>query len=208
MGWSVFSFPDMAPATPDGSVPTGLTHAGEWVGYTSLLVFIPELETGIVLLINKHDPARMPEYFSIGWSLSMLAVGLEPLEPQSADFIGKNIRVLLAVVIVLLGISAVWAVRKLRQLPLKTGSDARQKRKLAIQMTLLAIVDLALAVGLLFIRLPESKDTIFLALRFNPDIGLMYVLLLMFTLGWGTIRTLLFLRQSLKTNRLDNVIKD
>ncbi|MEW6029219.1 MAG: serine hydrolase domain-containing protein [Chloroflexota bacterium] len=208
MGWSVFSFPDMLPATSNNSVPTGLTHAGEWVGYTSLLVFIPELETGIVLLINKHDPARMPEYFSIGWSLSMLAVGLEPLAPQSADFIGKNIRVLLAVIIVLLGIGAVWAVRKLRQLPLKPESDARQKRKLRIQMTLLAIVDLALVVGLLFIRLPESKDTLFLALRFNPDIGLMYVLLLMFTFGWGTIRTLLFLRQSLKTNRLDNVIKD
>ncbi|MEJ5202635.1 MAG: serine hydrolase domain-containing protein [Anaerolineales bacterium] len=204
MGWSVFSFPDMASVTPNNSVPIGLTHAGEWVGYTSLLVFIPELETGIVLLMNKHDPARMPEYFSIGWSLSMLAVGLVPLESQSADFIGKNIRVLLAVVIVLLGIGVVWAVRKLRQLPSKSGSDSRQNRKLAIQMTLLAIVDLALAAGLLFIRLPESKDTIFLSLRFNPDIGLMYVLLLMFTLGWGTIRTLLFLRQSLKTSKLEN----
>lgn len=204
MGWSVFSFPDMAPATPNNSVPTGLTHAGEWVGYTSLLVFIPELETGVVLLMNKHDPARMPEYFSIGWSLAMLAVGLEPLEPQSADFIGKNIRGLLAVIIVLLGIGAVWAARKLRQLPSKSGIDAQQIRKLRIQMTLLAIVDLALAVGLLFIRLPESKDTLFLALRFNPDIGLMYVLLLIYTLGWGTIRTLLFLRHSLKTSKLEN----
>jgi CubicO group peptidase (beta-lactamase class C family) len=204
MGWSVFSFPDMASATPNNSVPTGLTHAGEWVGYTSLLVFIPELETGIVLLMNKHDPARMPEYFSIGWSLSMLAMGLEPLEPQSADFIGKNIRVLLAVVILLLGISMVWAVRKLRQLPLNSGSDSQQKLKLRIQMTLLAIVDLALAGGLLFIRLPDTKDTLLLALRFNPDIGLMYVLLLMLTLGWGIIRTILFLRQSLKTNKLEN----
>ena len=204
MGWSVFSFPDMASATPNNSVPTGLTHAGEWVGYTSLLVFIPELETGIVLLMNKHDPVRMPEYFSIGWSLSKLTVGLEPLEPQSADFIVKNGRVLLAVIIVLLGIGAVWAARKLRQFPSKSGSDARQIRKLQIQMTLLAIVDMALAVGLLFIRLPESKDTIFLALRFNPDIGLMYVLLLIFTLGWGTIRTLLFLWQSLKINNLEN----
>jgi hypothetical protein len=204
MGWSVFSFPDMAPATSNNSVPTGLTHAGEWVGYTSLLVFIPELETGIVLLMNKHDPARMPEYFSIGWSLSMLAVGLEPLEPQSADFIGKNIRVLLAGILVLLGIGVVWSVRKLRQLPLKFEGGSRQKRKLAVQITLLAIVDLALAVGLLFIQLPETKDTLSLALRFNPDIGLMYVLLLMLTLGWGTIRTLLFLRQSLKTNKLEN----
>lgn len=208
MGWSVFSFPDMTPATPNNTAPIGISHAGEWVGYTSLLVFIPELETGIVLLINKSDSSRMPEYYSVGWSLSMLAVGLEPLESQSADFIVKNGRVLLAVIIVLLGIGAVWVVRKLRQMSSNSGSDSRQKRKLAIQMTLLTIVDLALAVGLLFIRLPESKDTLAGTLRFNPDIGLMYVLLLIFTLGWGTIRTLLFLRQSLKTNGLENVIMD
>lgn len=198
MGWSVFSFPDMAPASLDGSIPTGVTHAGEWVGYTSLLVFIPELETGIVLLINKHDPTRMPEYFSIGWSLSMLAVGLEPLESQSADFISRNGRVLLASIILLLVIGALWAARKLHQV----SSDARLRRRLVIQMTVLAIVDLALAGGLLFIRLPETKDTLLLALRFNPDIGLMYIVLLLLTLGWGTIRTALFLRQSFKANGL------
>jgi CubicO group peptidase (beta-lactamase class C family) len=204
MGWSVFSFPDMAAATPDGSTPIGVTHAGEWMSYTSLLVFLPELETGIVLLMNKHDPARMPEYFSMGWSLSMLAVGLEPLETQSADLIGKNIRVLLMVVIVLLGIGMVWAARKIRQLPLKSGIDSRQKRKLGVQMALLAIVDLALAGGLLFIRLPETKDTISLALRFNPDLGLMYTILLLLTLGWGTLRTLFFLRRSSSISTVEN----
>lgn len=202
MGWSVFSFPDIAAATPDSSTPIGLTHAGEWVGYTSLLVFIPELETGIVLLMNKHDPARMPEYFSIGWSLSMLAVGLEPLESQTADFIGRNIRVLLAIIIVLLGIGMIWSARNIRQLRSLPEVGSRQKRKLAIQMTLLAIVDLALAGDLLLVRLPESKDTLSLAMRFNPDIGLMYILLLLLTLGWGSIRTLLFLRESFKTNKL------
>ncbi|MFZ6019567.1 MAG: serine hydrolase domain-containing protein [Chloroflexota bacterium] len=203
MGWTVFSFPDMVSATPYNSVPTGISHAGEWVGYTSLLVLIPELETGIVLLINKSDSSRMPEYFSIGWSLSMLAVGLEPLESQSADFIRKNSRILLAAVILVLGISMVWAVRTLRQLSLNSGSVTRQKRKLIIQMSLLAFVDIALSGGLIFIWLPNTKDSLSLALRFNPDIGLMYVLLLMFTLGWGTIRTLLFVWQSLQ-NKLKN----
>jgi hypothetical protein len=203
MGWTVFPFIEMEPVAQDGVTPTGIAHRGDWVGYYSIMVLIPELKTGIVLLMNKSDASKAPEMFNIGWSLCTLAVGLEPLESQSADFIGKNIRVLLAVVIVLLGTGAVWAVRKLRQLPSKSGSDARQKQKLMIQMTLLAIVDLALACGLLFIRLPESKDTLSLALRFNPDIGLMYILLLIFTLGWGTIRTLLFLRQSLKTNKLE-----
>lgn len=203
MGWTVFSFPEMAPATVRRSVPMVLSHAGEWAGYTSLLVFIPELQTGIALLMNKHDPAQMPELFSVGWSLSMLAVGLEPLAPQSADFIGRNIRALLVVIVALLGIGMVWAARKLRQLNANFGRHAQNRRKLAMQMSLLAIVDLALAGGLLFVRLPESKDTLALALRFNPDIGLMYVLLLGLTLGWGAIRTLLSLRLFRKSTRLE-----
>jgi hypothetical protein len=69
-------------------------------------------------------------------------------------------------------------------------------------MSVLAIVDLALAGGLLFVRLPESKDTLALALRFNPDIGSMYVLLLVLTLGWGAIRTLLSLWLLRKPTRL------
>jgi CubicO group peptidase (beta-lactamase class C family) len=204
MGWAVFPFTEMEPAAQGGVTPTGIAHRGDWVGYYSIMVLIPELETGIVLLMNKSDSRKEPEMFNLGWSLCMLAVGLEPLEPGSADFIGKNIRVLLIVVIVLLGIGLVWAAQKIRQLPSKSGIDSRQKRKLGVQMTLLAIVDLALAGGLLFVRLPESKDTLFLALRFNPDIGLMYILLLLLTLGWGPIRTLLFLRQSFKTYKLEN----
>lgn len=192
MGWTVFSFPDMAAAAQDGRVPNGVSNAGEWVGYTSLLVLIPELETGIVLLMNKNDPTRMPELFNLGWSLSMLAVGLEPLEAGSADFVGKNILVLLIIVILLLVAGLVWSVRGLRQLSSQSGIDAQQRRKLNVRMALLAIVDLSLAGGLLFVRLPETNDTLSLALRFSPDIGLMYILLLLLTLGWGTIRTLLF----------------
>jgi CubicO group peptidase (beta-lactamase class C family) len=191
MGWAVFPFKEVEPAAQNGITPTGIAHRGDWVGYYSIMVLIPELETGIVLLMNKSDASKAPEMFNLGWSLSMLAVGLEPLESQSADFIGRNGRVLLASIILLLVIGALWAARKLRQVP----SDTRQRRKPAIQMTVLAIVDLALAGGLLFIQLPNTKDTLSLALRFNPDIGLMYVVLLLLTLGWGSLRTLFFLRR-------------
>jgi hypothetical protein len=36
-------------------------------------------------------------------------------------------------------------------------------------------------------------------LRFNPDIGLMYLILLVLTLGWGTLRTILFFANISKT---------
>lgn len=156
------------------------------MGYYSIMVLMPELETGVVVLINKSDPGRAPELFNLGWSVCMLAAGLEPLEAGSETFIGKNIRVLLVVVILLLVIGLVWSVSKIRR------ATPQQRRKLTVPMILLAVVDLLLAGGLLFIRLPENKDTLSLALRFTPDVGLMYVLLLVLTLGWGTLRTILF----------------
>lgn len=193
MGWTVFPFKEMEPAARNGSTPTGIAHRGEWVGYYSIMVLIPELETGIVLLMNKSDPVRTPELFNLGWSLSMLAVRLEPLEPGSENFIGRNIRSLLAGILLLLIAALVWAVRKIRGFSRQPGIDSRQRKKLTIQMVLLTVVDLSLAGGLLFFRLPDTKDTLSLALRFNPDIGLMYILLLVLTLGWGAIRTILFI---------------
>ena len=199
MGWTTFPFTDMAAATQDNSIPTAISHAGEWVGYTSLLVLVPELETGIVLLMNKSDPSWTPELFNLGWSLSMLAVGLEPLDTLSADFVARNGRGLLAGVILLLGIGLVWSARKIRQLLSQQGIDPSPGKKLVVQMVLLAIVDLILAVGLLLFKLPQDNDTLSLALRFSPDIGLMYVLLLFLTLGWGLLRTILFIMYLLRT---------
>lgn len=60
-------------------------------------------------------------------------------------------------------------------------------------MSLLAVVDLLLAGWLLFSKLPHENDTLSLAASFNPDIGLMYAMLLTLTLGWSLLRTLFFL---------------
>jgi hypothetical protein len=192
MGWAAFPFAEMESVVQQGVIPIGIAHRGEWMGYYSMMVLIPEVETGVVLLMNLSDSSRAPELFNLGWSLCMLAVGLEPLEAGSADFIGKNILAMLMLVILLLVAGLVWSVRKIRLLSSLSGMEAGQRRKLNMQMALLTILDLSLAAGLLFVRLPESKDTLSLALRFSPDIGLLYILLLLLTLGWGTIRTLWF----------------
>ena len=193
MGWAVFPFTDAAAASLDGRIPTGLAHRGEWVGFSSIMVLIPELETGIVALINKSDPSQGPAIFNLGWSLSMLAMGVEPISTPQADFLARYGRGLLAGVILLLGISLVWSIRKLRRLSVQEGIDARQKPRLIALTILLALIDLFLAGWLLFVQLPENNDTLSLALHFNPDIGLMYGLLLALTLGWGLLRTILFL---------------
>jgi hypothetical protein len=55
-------------------------------------------------------------------------------------------------------------------------------------------VDILLAWFLLAKQLPEARSTVWFILRMFPDTGLLIVLVLLFTLGWGSVRTLLMLR--------------
>jgi CubicO group peptidase (beta-lactamase class C family) len=200
MGWVVFPFTN-AVTEAGGPVPTAISHGGQWVGFESNMVIILEQELGVVVLVNKSDPASGSAFANLGWNISLLALGLEPVNYPTADFITRYGRGLLVGVILLLGFALVWSARKLRRLSSQDGTDARQGRKLTNQMILLALVDLILAGWLLFIKLPGDNDTLALALHFNPDIGLMYVLLLVLTLGGIFFRTILLLVYASRKDR-------
>ena len=192
MGWVVFPFPDAISEAGD-PVPTAISHGGQWAGFEGNMVLIPEQDLGVVVLVNKSDPASGSAFSNLGWNISLLALGLEPVNYPTADFITRNGRGLLVGVILLLGVALTWSARKIRRLSLQDGTDAPRSRKLINQMILLTLVDLTLAGWLLFIKLPDDNDTLTLALRFNPDIGLMYILLLALTLGGSFLRTILLI---------------
>jgi hypothetical protein len=122
MGWTFFPSPQAA-ADPGASVPTALSHAGDWSNFRALMTLIPEQELGVLVFINKKDPTQDSAYNNIGWNMALLA--------------------------------------------------------------------LALAGILLLVFLPEIKTTLPLALSFELGAGLIYLLILVFTLGWGTLRTAL-----------------
>ena len=56
------------------------------------------------------------------------------------------------------------------------------------------VVDVFLVWFLLAKQLPDAKTTPLLLVREAPDLGLLLILILLFTLGWGTLRTLLMLQ--------------
>lgn len=192
MGWVVFPFSAAVQEQGD-PVPTAISHGGEWVGFRATAVLIPERELGVVVLLNQSDPSSGPAYSNLGWNIALLALGLEPVDFPAADFITRHGRWLLAGIILLLAGSMVWSARKIRLWSAQQGVDPRLRRKQVFQMGLLALVDLLMAGWLLFDKLPQDNDTLPLALHFNPDIGVMYVILLGLTLGWGLLRTVLFL---------------
>ena len=55
-------------------------------------------------------------------------------------------------------------------------------------------IDILLAWFLLAIQLPDARATVLVVLRMAPDLGLLVILTLLFTLGWGAVRTLLMLQ--------------
>jgi len=190
MGWTVFPFPQ---ADPENEPPTTLAHGGRWIGYQSLMVIIPDKEVGVVVMFNKSDPSRDIAMDNIGWSLTLLALGLEPLSAPDPDFLSKYGRVLLAGILLLLFIGLIWSFSKVHQLSSQQRLDAKQGRKAINLVIAFTLLDLTLASVLLFLWLPNQNDTIPLALSFSPDIGWMYVLLLILTLGGVLARFVFFI---------------
>jgi hypothetical protein len=83
---------------------------------------------------------------------------------------------------------------------LQKSPDAPHRRKTIVQMTLLLLVDLFLAGGLVLVKLPQDVDSLALAVHFKPDIGLMYVALLVLTLVWGISRTIFSMATLLRSS--------
>lgn len=192
MGWTVFPFPEAAASmAPGDPAPTGLSHGGDWANFKSIMLLVPERQLGIAVLMNKNLPTQDAEYSNICWNTALLALGLEPsLVPQDADFLARHGRSLGVGLVLLMAASAVLsAIILSRRSP--GGSDGRRQARPMVFFFVLLLLDLALAGYVWFVQMPQSVTTLPLALRFEPDIGLIYLLILVFTLGWGSIRTIL-----------------
>jgi CubicO group peptidase (beta-lactamase class C family) len=181
MGWAVWPFDDAA--LPGDEPPTALSHGGEWLGFSNLMLLIPEYDLGLVLLMNGPGPNNGSAFSAIAFDVALLALGLEAQRyPPQEDWLTQNLRPLSAILILLLLMSAVIAWRRLRGV-------AFSRRDGWLFITL-ALIDLALVGYLLFIRLPAAKSNVPLTLRFEPDLGLMLLVILLLTVGWGIVRSL------------------
>jgi CubicO group peptidase (beta-lactamase class C family) len=186
MGWVVWEFEDAA--QPGGTPPTALSHGGDWLGFIHLMLLIPEQDLGIVLLMNGHDTTTTSAYNNIAFDVALLAMGLEAQHyPLQEDVLTRNLRLLSVGVILLLLISGFVAIKRLRDETL-----SHLDRWLLVG---LAIIDLALVIYTLLIRLPNNESSVRQVLRFEPDLGIMLMVILLLTIGWGSVRTLWAVRR-------------
>jgi CubicO group peptidase (beta-lactamase class C family) len=180
MGWAVWPFDDAALLGDEP--PTALSHGGEWLGFSNLMLLIPEYDLGLVLLMNGPGPTNGSAFSNIAFDVALLALGLEAQHyPPQEDWLTQNLRPLSIGLILLLLISGVAAIRRLR--------GAALSRRDGWFFAALALIDVALVGYLLLIRLPAAKSNVPLTLRFEPDLGLLLLVILLLTLGWGLLRS-------------------
>lgn len=146
------------------------------------MLLIPEYDLGLVLLMNGPGPNNGSAFSAIAFDVALLALGLEAQRyPPQEDWLTRNLRPLGIGLILLLLISGAIAIRRRR--------GAAFTRRDGWLFVALALIDLALVGYLLFIRLPAATS-VPLTLRFEPDLGLLLLIILLLTLGWGLIRSL------------------
>lgn len=180
MGWAVWPFDDAA--LPGDEPPTALSHGGEWLGFSNLMLLIPEYDLGLVLLMNGPGPTNGSAFSNVAFDVALLALGLEAQRyPPQEDWLTQNLRPLAIILILLLLVSGAIAIRRLR--------GVNFSRRDGLFFTALALIDLALVGYLLFVRLPAATS-VPLTLRFEPDLGLLLLVILLLTLGWGLLRSL------------------
>lgn len=181
MGWAVWTFEDAA--QPGTTAPTALSHGGDWLGFIHLMLIIPEQDLGVVLLMNGHDTTISSAFENIAFDVALLALGLEAQNyPLQEDIVTQNLRPLSVALILILLISGLAALRRLR-------GDTFSRRDSWLFVGL-AVIDLALVIYMLFIRLPNGESSVRQTMRFEPDLGLLLLVILLLTVGWGSVRSL------------------
>jgi hypothetical protein len=152
------------------------------------MLLIPEKEFGMVLLLNNKDPLLSSAYSNIAFDVALLALGLEAQHyAPSEDLITRNLRPINIALILFLLLGGLVAIGRLRNAPFS--------RKEGSLFAGLAVVDLVLIIYVLFIRLPNNESSVRQVLRFEPDLGIMLLIILLLTAVWGSIRSLWALRR-------------
>lgn len=200
MGWWVD--PDFDLATQDQTdrlssytIPVVVSHEGSWSTFRTMAIMVPEQKVGVVLLMNTNDAAIESAFSLVGWDVLSIYLGNQPsYYPPREDFIQQNSLWVLIGVNILLLVSFIWFVRKLQSWRQNPMAGASRWKMLLGYVLIPLTVDILLAWFLLGKQLPDARSTVLFVLRMFPDTGLLIILVLLFTLGWGTVRTLLTLQ--------------
>lgn len=189
MGWGIF--PNYK---PNIETYTAIAHEGGGPFFHSYVLLVPEKKFGMVLLINTDDPTKGSILSYLGWIIAEIYFGKVPsYPPPSEPIVFLYSRIIYAIVIILLIAGVFWSVSRLRRWHRQNDISKHRLKRFLIYAVIPLIVDISLAMYILTILLPQHDATLEISLVFAPDLGWMAIVILLFAIGWGSLRTLLML---------------
>jgi CubicO group peptidase (beta-lactamase class C family) len=187
MGWFVGPYYDI--------IDTAIRHDGEGPAFHSFALLVPGQHFGVVWLMNMDYPPTFSVFSSMGFGIAEIYMGITPPSPPVyEDFIEQNVRLILSIIVILLGIGVFWSIKNLRRLHKPDYTGTHRTKRLWRYVIVPAAIDILLTVYLMVILLPANAITIPITLYFTPDIGLLLILILLLTIVWGATRTFLMLK--------------
>jgi CubicO group peptidase (beta-lactamase class C family) len=198
MGWITWPFLQLnAAKDSDGDAPFAVSHGGAGANFRSMIVMVPDLQLGVVVLINKIDNRREEAYDHVVWNTVLLAAGQEPtMVAGSPGFLARYGQIVGIGLIALLAASFVWSARLLFRRPINLS------RRTTLTFVILLLLDLAIAGYILLVEMPASETTLALNLTYSLEVALMNMAILVFTVSWGLLRTVLLLARLPKKSAL------
>lgn len=168
---------------------TVLSHDGDNVNYRSFVLMIPELEYGVVILMNTNNPAVMSALNSLAWDVTLMATGGEAQYfGPSEDFMMRYSRLIFGGITLLLVLGLIASLRVLK----KTYKGNTTKRpNILLSVALPMIISTALIVNIFFMLLPDMDMSLPLLFMMTPDLGILALLILLLSVGWSVASAVL-----------------
>jgi CubicO group peptidase (beta-lactamase class C family) len=176
------------------SQPYVLEHDGSWNTFRTFQSLVPERKQGIVVLTNSNTPPTESLYYNLPYGILQLLNDIDNITytPANEDFLTQNTLKILRVMIIIWFVMALLAVRRMWQWwynPTKRPTNS-------LRVIAVIGIPLMLDAGLiaLLMSLPGQLEiTLDYALAFMLEVRLVFYVLLILAIGWGTLRTLLYI---------------
>lgn len=195
MGWTVnygFMTPELLEPLDtelkDYGKLTVLFHEGDWTNYKSMAFLIPEIDYGVILLMNTNDPTITSGFRFFAWDVTLIATGGEPQYfPPAEDFIVRSSRWIFGALSLLLAAGLLRSFRTLKKIQQgRSGSNA-STRTVLFQAAIPILIVVALN-GYIFLKLlPENGANLRTLFGFAPDLGILVLLILLLSIVWSII---------------------
>ncbi len=162
------------------------------------MLLLPDAGYGVVVLMNRNDEAAPSRFYQVHTGIAGILLGRQaPALVNYDDVLSQYGRQLLGIAALLMALGVLWGLRNLRRWRRHPDSVPHGRRELTRHLLLPLALDVALTALAWLLVLDRSAfgigdfPAIFHAV---PDIGLALILIAVFGVGWGLVRTVLTVR--------------